>query len=498
MLSLLANRFDHRTERRYSLFIEPNPFQLMTPAGRSARRRSGVARAFVATGLGSLMISLDVSVANSLLPAMSASFGHPGRAALSWVITAYAIAFAAVLVPAGRLADRVGRRRVCRWGLVAFAGASVACGLAPDLPVMVVGRVIQGAGAAALSPASLGLLLQVAAEDRRSVWTARWAGAGALGIGSGPIVGGVATELLSWRAAFLLNVPLAAIAVVASLGLPESVRHPGRRLPDPLGVVLLAGGTAVTVLAIAESPSWGLANLRTGAALALAAVVLVGFVRRSLRVEEPLLDLRPLGDRATAAITAVTFGYSVGFFGLLYSFVAFLVGVWKLSLVDVGLALLPLPLVVVPLTLGVGHLAGRVGFRPPIAAGASLMAVGLLAQTRIAAGGDFRWPWLLAAAVVGLGVGLCYPLLGAAAVAGLPASQLAAVSAVNQCARQVGAAVGIATTVALLGPSSTAASFHRAWVVTAACCGVAAAATRLMARSTTPVAVEPAAAELPT
>lgn len=460
-----------------------------------AGRSSGLARAFVATGLGSTLISLDVSVANSLLPSMGRSFGHPSRAALSWAITVYAITFAAVLVPAGGLADRIGRRRVCQWGLAAFAVASAACGLAPDLPVMLAGRVVQGAAAAALSPASLGLLLAVAPPGRRSVWTARWAGAGALGIGAGPLVAGVAAASLSWRAAFLLNVPLVAVALLASVGLPESARHPGRRLPDPPGAVLLACGTALGVLGIAESPAWGALDGRTAGAVLGAAAILAWFVGRSLRRPEPLLDLRLLADRPTAAITTVTFAYSMAFFGLLYSFVAWLLGPWHLPLVDVGLALLPLPLTVVPLTLGVGHLAGRVGFRPLIAAGALCMAAGLVVQSRLSGAGGFDPLWLVATAVVGLGVGLCYPLLGAAAVAGLPAERLAAVSAVNQCARQVGAAVGIAVTVALLGTAGGAAASHRAWVASACCCGIAAALTSLMRRGAgvaAPVAQAPA------
>jgi len=221
---------------------------------RAARMR--VLGLFTLTGLGAFLVSLDVSVANSLLPAIGGDYGVTSRAALSWVITAYAITFAAVLVPAGRIADRAGRRGVFLAGLGVFALGSLACGLAPDLAFLTAGRVVQGAGAAAASPASLGLLLHAVPPGRRAVASARWAGMGALGIGLGPIIGGLFTEALSWRWAFLVNVPFIAVAWLSGPAvLPESGRHPGLRLPDPMGVVTFAAPSAATRLTSLESRS---------------------------------------------------------------------------------------------------------------------------------------------------------------------------------------------------------------------------------------------------
>jgi EmrB/QacA subfamily drug resistance transporter len=342
------------------------------------RVRPGIA-VFLLAGLGGFLVSLDVSIANSLLPAIGADFKTTDRAALSWIITGYAIVFAAVLVPAGRLADRTGRRRVYLGGLITFGVGSALCGGAPNLPLLLVGRILQGVGAAAASPASLGLLLVAADARHRSRYTARWTGLAALGICLGPLVGGVLTTAGSWRWAFLVNVPLVLIAVVAAPRvLPETPRHRGRHLPDPIGAVLLALGAAALTLGISEATTWGLADVRTLGCLVAGGVLATIFTRRCSRVEDPLLDLRLLKQRSFALTTVTTVLYACGFFGMLLTFVLFLVGQWHLSLVQTGLALLPMGGVVVSMTTRVGDLAGGIGFRTPLAFGSGCMAAGLV------------------------------------------------------------------------------------------------------------------------
>lgn len=226
------------------------------------------------TLLGSFLVSMDVSVANALQPAIAQTFPGAGTTEISWTITVYAITFAATLVPAGRVADRAGRRRTFLAGLTLFAAGSLVCGAAPSLPVLLFGRVLQGAGAAAAQPASLGLLLAVTPVPRRSVYTARWGAAGAVGIALWPVIGGAITELISWRWAFLINVPLVALAAgLTPRALPETDRHPGRPLPDPLGALALAGAAALIALAISQLTGWGALDHRT-AACALAGLLL--------------------------------------------------------------------------------------------------------------------------------------------------------------------------------------------------------------------------------
>jgi EmrB/QacA subfamily drug resistance transporter len=430
-----------------------------------------------------LLVSLDVSVANALMPAIGADFHGDSRAAVSWVITAYAIVFAATLVPAGRVADRAGRRRTYLGGLAVFGLGSVICGFAPGLGVLLAGRVVQGVGAAAASPAALGLLLAATDVRDRATYAARWTGAAALGMTLGPFVGGGLTTLGDWRWAFLVNVPIVAVtAVAAPRVLPETPRQPGRRLPDPLGAVLLTLGAAALTLALSQVTDWGALDPRTTGSVLAGGLLVLLFVRRSSRVAEPLLDLGLLRRRRVAVAAAMTFLYAAGLFAVLLSFMLFFVDRWRLDLVQAGAAVVPMGLVVVVVTTRVGRLAGLVGYRSPLTAGASLMAVGLTVSATTLSGDHFAVRWLVLAVVIGLGVGLCYPLLAAAAVDGLAAADLAAASALNQAARQLGAALGAATAVGVLGSGAlpSLARFHAVWLLAAAFCALAAAVAVLL------------------
>jgi EmrB/QacA subfamily drug resistance transporter len=474
----------HEAERQRRLAARARRPGWTVPSGRRGTRppRGGGpgAAVFAATAAGGLLVSLDVSVANALMPAIGSDFVGSDRAALSWVITGYAIVFAAALVPAGRVADRAGRRRAYLGGLAVFAAGSLVCGIAPSLGVLLLGRAVQGLGAAAASPASLGLLLAAVDERRRSVYAARWTGAAALGVCLGPLLGGALTSLGNWQWAFLVNLPLVAgIALLARTALPETPRHPGRRLPDPVGAVLLAGAAATVTLVLSECASWGALSVRSLAGSGTAAVLVWAFVRRSTRARDPLLQLALLRNRRVGSAAVVTGCYAAGFFGFLLTFMLFAVGRWRASLVEAGACALVPGLVVVALTVQVGRIAARLGHRLTLAIGASVMAAALTACA-IGLGGDHvQARWLLVGAVLGVGIGLCYPVLAGAAVHGLDRADLAAASALNQCARQLGAAVGIAAAVGVLGTAQTPGlhEVHAAWLLAAVfCLGAAAAA----------------------
>jgi MFS family permease len=435
--------------------------------------------------MGSFLVSLDVSIANAVLPTMAASFHHPSRVALSWVIGVYAVGFAAVLVPAGRLADRAGRRSVFVGGLALFGLGSLVCGLAPSLWILLSGRVLQAVGAAGANPASLGLLLAATDPQDRAGYTARWAGMGALGIGMGPLLGGAFAALLSWRAAFLINLPLVTFVLLATPSwLRETARHSGRRLPDPLGAGLLMASAALITLAISESTNWGTFGARTllagGAGLALAGL----FVRRCTRTSDPVLDLWLLRNRYFGLVTVATLAYSAAFFGLLFSFVLFLTTSWHLSVVEAGVGITPMAVIVFLLSTRLGRLTHRVGFRAPLTVGASLIAGGLVLAILVTSGHSFQYGWLAVVLVGGTGVGLCYPLLGAAAVHGMPGPDLASATAINICARQLGAALGVAAAVAAIGAHTGASAhrFHLAWAVGAGFALLAAAAAGTLPR----------------
>jgi MFS family permease len=220
-------------------------------------------------------------------------------------------------------------------------------------------------------------------------------------------------------------------------------------------------------------------------AIAGGVALAIFFVHRCRVAADPLLDLELLGDHRFALVTVVTLLYSAAFFGTLFTFMLFLTGPWHLSLTMAGLALTPMPATALLLTAGVGALSDRVGFRIPLAAGTACISLGLGLSSLIDRGGRFQTSWLALVVLIGFGVGLCYPLLSAAAVAGQRPTNLAAATAVNQCARQVGAALGVAGTVAALGAGSTASvsGFHTAWLLCCVCAGLAATAALRISRA---------------
>jgi EmrB/QacA subfamily drug resistance transporter len=355
-----------------------------------------------------------------------------------------------------------------------FLAGSLLCGIAPNVPLLVGARVLQGAGAAFLVPASLALLLAAYPPERRTQVVAQWGGIGALAVATGPSLGAAIVSAGGWRWAFFVNVPVgAAILLLGRRVLTESTidRSPNR--PDYLGVVLLSGGLAALVLAISEGTSWGWSDARIVGAFAAAVVLGAAFVGRSRRHPEPVLDLTLFRSRSFVAANAATLVYAGGFFPMLLGNILFLTGVWDYSIMRAGLAVTPGPLVVAVIAGSAGKLAARIGFRPVLLAGAVCFATGLLWFVfRVDASADYVAEWLPGTLVVGLGIGLTFPVLSAAAVSSLPPARFAVGSAVNQTVRQVGGALGIAILVVIIGtpdgPAAAVDRFHHLWAFGAA------------------------------
>lgn len=412
---------------------------------------------FAVTALGVFMGSLDLSIVNVAFPSLEASFPHDTTAALTWVLTGYGVVFGALLVTAGRTADRVGGRRVFFAGLLVFCAGSALCGVAPALPELVAGRLVEGAGAAAMLPSSLGLLLGAFPAGRRAQVVAAWSGVGALAIATGPTIGAGLVALSSWRLVFDVNLPLGLAAYLVG----RRVLAPSRGIdagaaPDYPGVALVTVALAALVLGIAQGPSWGWSSPAIVAAFVAAAVLGVAFVRRSARHPAPVLDLSLFADRSFGAANLATLLYAMGFFAMMLANMLFLTGVWHWSVLAAGLAVTPGPLVVAAASWPAGRLAARIGFRPVLASGAVLFSGGLAwYATRVGVRPDYLGAWLPAVLVTGAGIGLTFPVLGAAAVSRLPPDRFAVGSAVNQTARQVGGALGIALLAVLLGAAST-------------------------------------------
>ena len=434
------------------------------------RRERRALLVFIVTSLGAFMASLDLSIVNVAFPALEHSFSHTSRASLAWVITAYSIVFAALLVTAGRSADRLGRRRVFFTGIFVFAAGSALCGLAPSVGLLIGGRVTQGVGAALLLPSSLGLLLEAFPADKRSQTVALWGGVGALAVATGPSLGAALITAGGWRLAFYVNLPVALLAwgLGRRVLLEDRPAVPSKH-PDYVGVVLISAALAGLVLAISEGPDWGWLSGRVTGAGAASALLVAAFLRRGSRHPEPVLDLSLFRARSFSVANGATLVYSMGFFAMLLGNILFLTGVWHYSILQAGLAVTPGPVVVACVAGPAGQLATRVGFRPVIFTGSLLFAGGLLwYATLVGTDPQYLARWLPATLIVGLGIGLTFPVLSAAAVSSLPAARFAVGSAVNQTARQVGGAVGVAVLVAILGnPASPGAAlphFQHLWL----------------------------------
>ncbi|HEX3462097.1 MAG TPA: DHA2 family efflux MFS transporter permease subunit [Acidimicrobiales bacterium] len=439
-------------------------------AARSKRRRTVV---FVVTALGAFMASLDLSIVNVAFPALERSFPHDSRAALAWVITGYSIVFGSLLVTAGRTADRLGRRRLFFGGLAVFSLGSALCGLAPSVALLIAGRLIQGAGAAAMLPASLALLLGAFPTERRSQVVALWGGVGALAVATGPSLGAALISAGGWRLVFYVNLPIAAFAwLVGRRVLTETVTPGTHGVPDYLGVALVSLGLASLVLAISEGPSWGWASGRIIGLILVAVALVAAFVRRSSRHPHPVLDLKLFSARSFSVANAATLLYSMGFFAMLLGNILFLTSVWDYSILGAGLAVTPGPLVVAAVSAPAGKLAARIGFRPVLLVGFLFFAGGLvLYALRVGLAPAYLSEWLPATLITGLGIGLTFPVLSAAAVSSLHAERFAVGSAVNQTARQIGGAFGVAILVVILGTPGTRAAaltgFQHLWLYAA-------------------------------
>lgn len=429
---------------------------------------------FVVTALGAFMASLDLSIVNVAFPALERTFAHDSRASLAWVVTGYTIVFGALLVVAGRTADRIGSRRVFFSGLAVFTAGSTLCAIAPSVAVLVAGRLVQGAGAAAVLPASLSLLLSAFPLERRSQVVTLWGGVGALAVATGPSLGAVLITGFGWRSAFFVNLPVSLVAWLVGRRVLADVRAPlSPARPDYLGVVLLSGALAALVLAIAQGPSWGWSHDRVLGSFGAAAVLGALFLTRSMRHPEPVLDLSLFAHRRFALANAAMLTYSMGFFAMLLGNVLFLTGVWHHSILWAGLAITPSPLIVAAVSGPVGKVATRIGFRPVLLAGAAVYGLAnLWLYARAGLSADYLGVWLPGSLVLGLGVGLTFPVLSAAAVSTLPPGRFAVGAAVSQTARQVGGAVGVAVLVAILGaPRGAAAAltgFRHLWLYVAA------------------------------
>jgi EmrB/QacA subfamily drug resistance transporter len=424
------------------------------PPIRSLEAPSSIAwRTLALTSVAVFVVSFDTTVLFVAFPSIRATFAAVSAAQLSWVLNAYTIVFGSLLVPAGRIADRIGRKRSFLTGLGLFTAASALCGLAPTPAWLIAARALQAIGAALLLPSSLALVLHAFPATRRATAVSVWGAVGALAAAIGPSLGSLIVQSASWRWAFYLNLPVGLFALIrGSRTLLESRDEAARELPDPLGIALLVAGVALVALGIVEAPGWGMVDARTAASFGGGALLFTGFVLRSRRAASPAVDLSLFADRNYRLANLATCFFAIAFTAMFFTFVFFLTLRWHYSLLQAGLAITPGPLMVIPVAIAAGRIADRRGHRGLLVAGGLVFALGgILLYSALESPPAFLTTWLPRAAVTGTAVGLVLPSLSGAAVHGLLPARFALGSAINQAVRQIGSAIGVGLVIALLG-----------------------------------------------
>jgi EmrB/QacA subfamily drug resistance transporter len=466
------------------------------------RRRADASPALVLVIVCAAVVlsSLDLFIVNVALPNMARDLHESNLADLSWVLNAYAIVYAALLVLFGRLAE--GRRRdLCfLLGVFVFTAASAACGAAGSLAELIAFRVIQAVGAALLTPTSLSLVLASTAPERRHSAVRSWTAVGGLAAAMGPVVGGLLVAL-SWRWVFLVNVPIGIAALVA--GWTRLPRVEGHRVPRPdaFAAILVTAGVTALSLGLVKGNDWGWGSAATIGSLAGAVLALGAFALHCARHRNPLVDASLFRIRAFSGSSMVALVFSIAFGAMLFSRVLFAQEVWGWSALATGLSIAPGPLMVPIFSFGVaGWLIRRFGPGAVIAAGAVIFAVGSAWwAAAVTIRPDYVSGQLGGMILTGIGVGLTLPTFMATGASSLPPSSFATGSAVINMLRQVGLAVGVAVLVAVLGTphgsSATLSAYRHGWEVIALASVLAAVAGGFILRRGAPAPAGAAVAE---
>jgi EmrB/QacA subfamily drug resistance transporter len=421
---------------------------------------------------GVFLSSLDLFIVNIAFPNISKTFHGESLSSLSWVLSAYTIVFAALLVPAGRWADRAGRKRAFLIGLAIFATSSALCAVAPSLGLLIAARILQASGGALMLPTSLGLLLPAFGPARKGAAIGLWSAVGGAAAALGPPIGGLLVQA-SWRWVFLVNLPFSVVALAVGLHILREVKDPAAHKADLLGAGLLSVTVASVVAAIVKGSAWGWTSGLTLGAFAVAGLAGAGLVLRSFRHPNPIIEPAVIRHRPVALADISSLLFFGGFGAMVLGGVLFLTGVWHESVLRAGFMIAPGPLLAGLAAFPGGLLGARFSHRAVGTVGTLFFAGSALWWiTHIGLQPDYVTDYLPGSLLGGFGVGLMLPSLGGAATAPLPPERFATGTALYAMCRQIGLALGVACLVAIIGTTTGAGAvtaFHHAWVFMAAC-----------------------------
>jgi EmrB/QacA subfamily drug resistance transporter len=453
----------------------------------------------LATVLGSAMASIDATVVGIALPAIGHDF-HASLATLQWVVTAYTLTLAGLLLFAGALGDKYGRKRVFIWGVVWFAVASALCGIAPDAPVLIAARAVQGIGAALLTPGSLAIIEASFRPDDRGRAIGAWSGLSGVGSAIGPFLGGWLIQAVSWRLIFFINLPFAILVVAVALRhVPES-RDPAATGPvDVLGGVLVTAGLIGLTYGLIEGPTVGWTKPSPLVALIGGCVLLAAFVWWEHRTAEPMMPLSLFASAQFSAANVVTFAVYGALGGALFLLPIQLIQVSHYTPLQAGISLLPITLIMLALSARSGALAARIGPRLQMTVGPLVIAAGLALFVRIGPSGNYLTEVLPAMLVFGLGLAINVAPLTATVLAAVPAEHAGMASAVNNDVARAAGLIAVAVLPAAAGltgaayvhPLHFSAGFHTASLISAGLCVAGGAVAAVFIRNPRKAAAAP-------
>ncbi|MGW1757626.1 MFS transporter [Streptomyces mirabilis] len=451
----------------------PAPLQA-TSVGLPPHSRSGGRPALAAVLLGFFTIMVDAMIVNVALPSIGRGFDS-GMTGLQWVVDGYTLTFAAFLLSAGAISDRVGARQAFAGGLGLFVVASAVCGMAPNLGVLVAARLVQGVGAAMVVPSSLALLLEVFPDPAaRARAVALWGVSGSVGSAAGPVAGGLLTAI-DWRLIFFVNLPVGAVALAL---LKRAQPSPRRSVPfDGTGQVAAVAALGGLTYAAIEAGADGFGTARVLVAFAVAVVAGAGYVVAQARGRHPMTPLSLLRSRTMSLSVAIGFALNIGFYGMIFLLGLYLQQVHGLSALATGVAFLPMTVLTSFISPVAARLSMRFGARMPVISGQLLMVAGLLAMVAVPAGAPV-WLSVVLMMPVGAGGAMAVTALVALLLDSVPAERAGVAGGVLNAARQLGGALAVAAFGALVADrAGFVDGLHTSLLIAAATVGVTVLAT---------------------
>ena len=456
-----------------------------------------------AVAVGLFMIMLDNTVVNVAVPSIQRDLGV-GLSELQWIVTGYALSFAALMLTGGKLADMLGRRRIFVIGIVIFTIASLFCGLADTGQSLIAWRIVQGVGAALMNPATLAIISATFPPRQRGMAIGIWAGVSALALAIGPLVGGLLTEHLSWSWVFFVNVPVGVLGVAASYLLIDESRDMSEEQRLDLAGLLTSGlGLFALTYGLIEANTYGWSSARIVGSFVAAAVLLGSFVILELRQRVPMLDLTLFRNGTFAGANVVILMVGLAMFGVFFFVSLYMQNILGFSAVQAGAAFLPMTVLIILVAPIAGKLSDRIGSRWLMTGGMTLLGIQLLYYSTLGVDANF-WDLLPALLIGGVGMSLTMTPSAAAIIGSVPTDKAGVGSAVMNSMRQVGGSIGVALIGAIIAakvgdrrsPEAFVDGFSTALVVASVFAfvgAIVAAVTVRKVRHETPVPlVEPA------